>query len=64
MVASSDPCWIQGDFNTLVGLFYRVGLQKNVGKKVSMVFHPCQAADNLSGAAYGRRVTGEGSTYR
>ena len=26
MVASSDPLWIQGAFNTLVGLFDRVGL--------------------------------------
>ena len=37
MVASSDPRWIQGAFNTLVGLFDRVGLQKNVGKTVGMV---------------------------
>ena len=26
MVASSDPAWIQGAFNALVGLFDRVGL--------------------------------------
>ena len=26
MVASSDPCCIQGAFNTLVGLFDRMGL--------------------------------------
>ena len=26
MVASSDPRWLQGAFNTLVGLFDRVGL--------------------------------------
>ena len=29
-----------------------------------MVCHPCQAAGNLSEAAYGRRVPGEGPTYR
>ena len=58
MVASSDPRWLQGDFNTMVGLFDRVGLQKNVGKTVGMVCHPSQAAGNLYEAAYGKRVTG------
>ena len=48
----------------MVGLFDRVGLRKNVGKTVGMVFHPCQAAGNLSEAAYRRRVTGKGTTYR
>ena len=62
MVASSDPRWLQGTFNTLVGLFDRVGLRKNVGKTVSMVCHPCQAVGNLLEAAYGRSVTGEGPT--
>ena len=41
MVASYDPRWIQGSFNTLVCLFDRVGLQTNVGKKVDMVCRPC-----------------------
>ena len=40
MVASSDPRWLQGSFNTLVGLFDRVGLRTNVGNTVSMVCHP------------------------
>ena len=62
MVASSDPQWIQGAFNTLVGLFDRVGLRKCFGKTVGMVCHPCQAAGNISEAEYGRRVTGEGPT--
>ena len=64
MVASSYSCWLQGEFNTLVGLFDRVGLRKNVGKTVGMVCHPCQAAGNLSTAAYGRRFTGVGPTHR
>ena len=64
MVASSDPQWLQGALNTLVGLFDRVGMQTNVGKTVGIVCHPCQAAGNLSKVAYGRRVTGEGPTYR
>ena len=64
MVASSDPGWLQGAFNTLVGLFGRVGLWNNVGKTVSMILHPCQATGNLTTEAYGRRVTGVGLTYR
>ena len=41
MVDLSDSRWIHGAFNTLVGLFDRVGLRKNVGKTVGMVCHPC-----------------------
>ena len=37
MVASSEPAWLQGAFNALVGLFDRVGLRKIFGKTVSMV---------------------------
>ena len=37
MVALLDPCWLQGTFNSLVGLFDRVGLQTNVRKAVNMV---------------------------
>ena len=58
MVASSDPVWLQGAFNALVGLFYRVGLQTNVGKTVGMVSHPCQSAGNLTTETYGRRIMG------
>ena len=58
MVASSDPCWLQGAFNTLVGL------RNNAGKTVGMVCRPCQAVGNLSEVAYGRRITGEVPTYR
>ena len=57
IVVSSDPGWIQGTFNTLVGLFDRVGMQTNVGKTVVIVCHPFQAAENLTTKAYGRSVT-------
>ena len=64
MVVSSDPTWLQGAFTALVGLFDRVGLRKNFGTTVSMVFHPCQAgAGNRKEEAYGRRLTGEGRSY-
>ena len=64
MFAISDPRWLQGNFNNLVGLFDRVGLRKNIGKTVVMVCHPCQTAGNILEAMYGRKVTGEGPTYR
>ena len=63
-VASLDPAWLQGAFNALVGLFNRVGLQKNVGKTVSMVCHPCQAAGKITQVAYGRRLMGERNSYK
>ena len=59
-----DPGWLQGAFNTLVGLFERVGLRTNFGKIVGMVCHPCQAAGNLTMEAYGRRIMGAGPTFR
>ena len=63
MFASPDPAWIQGAFTALVGLFDRVGLRTNVGKTVSMVCHPCQAAvGNRTQESYGRRLTGEGKS--
>ena len=43
MVVSSNPAWLQGAFTSMLGLFDRVVLWKNVGKTVSMVCHPCQA---------------------
>ena len=64
MVALSDPLWLQVAFNTQIGLFDRVCLQTNVVKTVGMVCRPYLAARNQSGAAYRRRITGEGPTYR
>ena len=64
MVASSYPVWLQGAFNALVGLFDRVGLQNNVRKIFGRLCHPCQAAGNITMSAYGRRITGEGNSYR
>ena len=64
MVALSDPRWLQWAFNALVSLFECMGLRTNVGKMVSIVCRPCQAAGTKSEAAYGRKMTGEGPTYR
>ena len=64
MVASSDPRWLQGAFNTLVSLFNRVVLQTNLGKTVGMVCRPCQAAGNQLEVAYRRQISWEVPTYR
>ena len=57
MVASSDPIWLLGVFNALVGIFDRVGLQNDFEKTVNMVFRPFQMAGNQSEELYGRRIT-------
>ena len=36
MVALSDPCCLHGAFDTPVGMFDRVDLQKNVRKTIGM----------------------------
>ena len=63
MVASSNPRWLQWEFNALVSLFERVGLRTNLGKTVSMVCRLCEAAGTQSEAAYRKKMAGEGPTY-
>ena len=45
MYASTDPGWIQLVFDTLSGLFNRVGLQTNVCKTVGMMLRTFQASE-------------------
>ena len=45
MVASKYPVWLQSEFDTLTGLFYQVGLQKNIRKVVGILCRPFRAAD-------------------
>ena len=63
MVASSDPQWLQEAFSTLSGLFYRVGLNTNVGKTFRMVYRPCQEAGMQLEAVCRIRMTGSGPSY-
>ena len=64
IVVSSDPTWLQGDFNALLDIFDRVGLLTNVRKTVSMVCNPCRAgAGNRTEEAYSRRVVGVRKSY-
>ena len=64
MIVSSDPGWLQGAFSTLLGMFYWVGLRKNIGKTVGMVCCMCQTAGTQSEAAYERQMTGAGLSYQ
>ena len=64
MVTSLDPIWLQEAFSTLVGMFFSVGLNTNVGNTFGMVCRLFQAARMQLEAAYGRRITGEGLSYR
>ena len=63
MMAWSEPGWLQREFITLIGLFDRVGLRKNSGKTVVMVFRQCQVVGNQSEAAYEQRMTSTGPSY-
>ena len=48
LIASTHTECLQGDFDTLTGLFDRVGLRKNVVKIVGMICHPCRAVGTQS----------------
>ena len=43
LVASTDPEWLQGAFETLIGLLYKVRLRINASKKVGILCCPCLA---------------------
>ena len=64
MVASTDPGWLQSEFDRLTGLFEWVGLWTNVRKTVGMVCWPFHAAGVRADDAYTRRMTGEGRSFK
>ena len=55
---------MKGVFNTLTGLFDRVGLMTNVSNTVGMLCRPCCAVRTHLDAAYEQLMMGEGITYR
>ena len=63
MLASLDPGWLLEAFNTLVGLFDRLGLRKHSRKTIAMVCCICQAAGTQSKTVYDRRITGARLSY-
>ena len=52
MMASTDPGWLQTAFDTMTGIFNRMGLRKNVKKTVGMLCHPFQVAGVLEEKSY------------
>ena len=57
---STDPDWLQGVFNNLTKLFYRVELRTNAGKTVGMLCRPFRTVGTQLGAAYEWGMTVEG----
>ena len=43
LVASTEPEWLKGEFDTLTGLLKSVGLQTNASEIVVMILCPCRA---------------------
>ena len=64
LITFSDLGFMQGVFNTLVGLFAWLGLRTNISNMVGMVCRPCQAAGTQSEALYKRRMTGAVLSYQ
>ena len=64
MVASTNLGCIQTAFDTMTGLFDRVGLKTNVWETVGVVFHPCRAARVRADKAYTRRMKEAGRSNK
>ena len=64
MVYPTNAGWIHAAFDTLTGLFDRLGLRENINKTVGTVCHPFRAAVAQADEAYTRQMTGEGRSYK
>ena len=64
LVASIDMGWLQFAFDTLMGLFNRMGMRTNIHNTVGMVCSPCWAARVRAGEAYTQWMTGEGRSFK
>ena len=60
LISLTHPKCLQGEFDTLTGIFDRVGLLTNVRKEVSMICRPCHVSGNQLEEAYEHRMTGAG----
>ena len=58
LVASTEAGWIKSAFDRLIGIFNRVGLQKDVRNTVGVVCKPYWASGVQLDKAYTRRMTG------
>ena len=57
MLVSTEMVWLQGVFDTLTGLFDRMGIQTNVRKTVGMICRPYQAVGTKLETAHKQRMT-------
>ena len=64
MVESKDPVWFQLAFDTLTGLFDRVGIQTNIHTIVRMMYRPCRASNFRVDKAYIQQMIGEGRSFK
>ena len=64
MVASTDPLWVQSEFDTLTWIFDLLGLRTNICKIVGVLCRPCRAAEVRADEAYTRQVIGEGRVFK
>ena len=60
LVTLTDPVWLQGALDTLIGWFGRVGIQEKFGKTVGTICHTFRVIVTQSEAAYKWRIMGEG----
>ena len=51
-------------FETLTGIFNRLGIRKNVRNTVGMACMPCQADRERADKAYTQKITGEERSFR
>jgi hypothetical protein len=63
-VTSRNSEWLQQALDILTGLFLRVGFWTNTTKTKTMTCLPGHIRTLLSSAAYKRRLTGQGDSYR
>ena len=63
-MASTNPWWIQYAFDTLMGIFDRVGLWTNVRKTMGMVCQPYRASGVRAHEAYTQKRTGEDQSFK
>ena len=61
-IAGRNPIWVQGTLTTLIQIFERVDLYKNLGNTKSRTYTPSFVWDKMVKKAYNMRAMGEGNT--
>ena len=63
-ISARDHIWLQDALTLSVAMFRQMGLETNLEKTKSLVCTPGYIWREWSEAAYKRRSTGEGATFR